>query len=120
MWAAELETPDGSDRRTGRASETTPNRLELTCVLDLLATLPAGQPVAVYTGSDYLRRGASLWIHSWKRNRWRTKTGAKVKNAELWHRLDRQLEERRVIWPAPVGEAAERLAELKERVRELF
>ena len=119
-WAAELETPEGSNRRTGRASGTTPNRLELACVLDLLAALPEGQPAAVYTGNDYLRRGASLWIHSWKRNRWRTKGGGQVKNAELWHRLDRQLEGRRVIWPAPVGEAAERLADLKNRVRELF
>lgn len=120
VWAADLETADGVDQRTGSASETTPNRLELTCVLDLLSELPAGQPAAVYTGSDYLRRGASLWIHSWKRNRWRTKTGAQVKNAELWHRLDRQLEARRVVWPAPAGDAADRLTELKNRVRELF
>ena len=120
VWAADLETPDGSQRRTGRASGTTPNRLELACVLDLLATLPEGQPAAVYTGNDYLRRGASLWIHSWKRNRWRTKAGGQVKNAELWHRLDRQLEDRRVIWPPPVGESADRLADLKDRVRELF
>ena len=119
-WAAEVETPDGSARRTGRASGTTPNRLELACALDLLAALPEGQPAAVYTGSDYVRRGASLWLHAWKRNRWRTKGGGQVKNAELWRRLDRQLGDRRVVWPAPVGEAAERLADLKDRVRELF
>lgn len=119
-WAAEVETAEGSQRRTGRVSGTTPNRLELACVLDILAVLPEGQPAVVYTGNDYLRRGASLWIHSWKRNRWRTKGGGRVKNAELWHRLDRQLEKRRVIWPAPVGEAAERLAELKEELRGLF
>ena len=119
-WAAEVETPGGSARRTGRESGTTPNRLELACVLELLAALPEGQPVAVYTGNDYLRRGASLWMHSWKRNRWRTKTGKPVKNGDLWHRLDRQMENRRVFWPAPAGEAAERLADLKDRARELF
>ena len=116
-WLAELETPSGKVERSGRAEETTPNRLELECVLELLSALPAGQPAAVFTGSDYLRRGAALWLHSWKRNRWRTKAGGPVKNVDLWHRLDRQLEERRVVWPAPVGEAAERLADLKERVR---
>ena len=118
-WVAELETPTGTSERTGTGTDTTPNRLELTCVLELLAGLPPGQPAAIYTGSDYLRRGASMWIHSWKRNRWRTKTGGPVKNAELWHRLDRLLEERRVIWPAPVGEAAERLKALKDRARDL-
>lgn len=119
-WAAELETPDGSFRRTGTVSGTTPNRLELACVLDLLAALPEGQPVAVYTGSDYLRRGASVWLRSWKRKRWRTKAGGQVRNADLWRRLDRQLAARRVFWPAPVGDAVERLAELKEGLRELF
>lgn len=119
-WAAELETPEGLDQRTGKVSGTTPNRLELACVLDLLATLPEGQPAAVYTANDYVRRGASLWIHSWKRNRWRTKAGGQVKNANLWHRLDRELQDRRVIWPAPLGEAADRLAQLKNRVRDLF
>ncbi|MCY3928563.1 MAG: ribonuclease HI [Acidobacteria bacterium] len=113
-------TPAGTVERSGGAEETTANRLELECVLELLGALPPGQAAAVYTGNDYLRRGAALWIHAWKRNRWRTKSGGPVKNAELWHRLDRQLEERRVQWPAPTGDAGERLKELKERVRGLF
>jgi ribonuclease HI len=119
-WVADLVTAAGSVERSGEADDTTPNRLELECVLELLGALPPGQAAAVYTGNDYLRRGAALWIHAWKRNRWRTKSGGPVKNAELWHRLDRQLEERRVLWPAPVGDAGERLRELKERVRGLF
>ncbi|MXX60898.1 MAG: ribonuclease HI [Holophagales bacterium] len=119
-WVADVVTPAGTVEQTGEAEDTTPNRLELECVLELLGDLPPGQAAAVYTGNDYLRRGAALWIHAWKRNRWRTKSGGPVKNAELWHRLDRQLEERRVQWPGPTGEAGERLKELKERVRELF
>lgn len=118
-WVAEVVTPDGTVQRSGGAEDTTANRLELECVLELLGGLPPGQPAAVYTGNDYLRRGAALWIHAWKRNRWRTRSGGPVKNAELWHRLDRQLEGRRVQWPAPTGDAGERLKELKERVREL-
>lgn len=119
-WVAELVTPAGKVERSGGAEDTTPNRLELECVLELLGGLPPGQPAAVYTGNDYLRRGAALWIHVWKRNRWRTQSGKPVKNAELWHRLDRQLEDRRVQWPAPTGDAGDRLKELKERVRGRF
>jgi len=119
-WVAELVTPEGTAEYAGEAAGTTPNRLELECVLELLGGLPAGQPAAVYTANDYVRRGAALWIHPWKRNRWRTRSGGPVKNAELWHRLDRQLDERRVQWPGPTGDAGERLKELKERVRELF
>lgn len=120
VWVAELDFPEGTGERTGRATGTTPNRLELECVLELLAGLPAGQQAAVYTGNDYLRQGASLWRHAWRRNRWRTKTGGAVKNAELWHRLDRELDRRRVFWPEPSGEAADRLGDLKDRARELF
>ncbi len=119
-WVAEVVTPAGKVQRSGEAENTTPNRLELECVLELLGGLPPGQPAAVYTGNDYLRRGAALWIHAWKRGGWRTRSGGPVKNAELWRRLDRQLEERRVQWPAPTGDAGERLKELKERAREIF
>ena len=91
-WVAELETPGGKVERSGVAENVTPNRLDLECVLELLDGLPPSQVAAVYTDNDYLRRGATLWIHAWKRNRWRTKSGGPVKNAELWHRLDRQLD----------------------------
>ncbi len=116
-WAAEIETDGRVVERTGRTGATTPNRLELECAIELLACLPAGQPAALYTGSDYLRRGASLWIHSWKRSGWRTKTGGAVKNGELWLRLERQMETRRVLWPTPGAEERERLERLKQGLR---
>ncbi len=116
-WLAELVTPAGTEERRGSARETTSNRLELECVLELLDGLPAGRPAAVFTGNDYLRRGATIWLDGWKRNRWRTASGAPVGNAELWRRLERQCEQRRVLWPPPTGEVRERLAELKERLR---
>jgi len=117
-WTADVVYPEGRAAvSNGRAGGTTPNRLEMEAVLELLEGVPADRPVAVYTGNDYLRRGASLWLRGWKRNGWRTKAGGAVKNASLWRRLDREMKERQVFWPQPSGEARERLGALKERVR---
>ncbi len=120
-WVAVLETPDGEEvARAGRSSNTTPNRLELEALLEALAVAPVREPVAVFTANGYVSQGASVWRHAWKRDGWRTRSGGAVKNAELWRRLDAELEKREVLWPAAAGEAAMRLEELKQRVRQIF
>ena len=44
--------------------------------------------VDLHTDSQYVRDGITKWIHSWKRNGWRTADKKPVKNEDLWQRLD--------------------------------
>jgi ribonuclease HI len=44
--------------------------------------------VTVYTDSQYVQQGISGWIHTWKKNGWKTSNKKPVKNRELWQHLD--------------------------------
>ena len=44
--------------------------------------------VTLYTDSQYVQKGITEWIHSWKRNSWRTSGKRQVKNLDLWQELD--------------------------------
>lgn len=80
--------------------------------------------VDIYTDSAYLRNGITSWIHTWKRNNWRTADKKPVKNVELWQRLDRALGEHEIRWHwikghagHPENERADELARMA--IREL-
>jgi ribonuclease HI len=65
--------------------------MELMAVISALEALPAGNDwgrITVYTDSQYVQRGITQWIHTWKRNNWRTGGKTPVKNQDLWQRLD--------------------------------
>jgi ribonuclease HI len=78
--------------RWGAEPETTNNRMELEAVITALETLAgldlSPDKVKVYTDSQYVQRGISLWINEWKRNKWLTSAKKPVKNRDLWQRLD--------------------------------
>jgi ribonuclease HI len=117
-WAALVRR--GGEERVLAAGErpTTSNRLDLLGAATVLESLPAGAEVALHTGSDYLRNGATDWIASWKRRGWKTQEGAPVQNRELWQRLERAMESRRVRWPAVKGRDVPELDALAQAARE--
>jgi ribonuclease HI len=76
----------------GAEFDTTNNRMELTAALAGLQAfsrlkLPSRE-LTVFTDSQYVQKGMSLWLASWKRNSWRTGDRKPVKNRDLWERLD--------------------------------
>lgn len=83
---------------------TTNNRMELLAAiraLQALETLPqAEQPLQVqlHTDSQYVQKGISEWIHSWKARGWRTANRKPVKNEELWRELDALAQRYQVEW----------------------
>jgi ribonuclease HI len=89
--------PGGSPRilaeKWGAERDTTNNRMELYAVIAALETLSrlgrTPVSVTVYTDSQYVQKGMSLWIHNWKKKGWRTSDKGPVKNKELWQRLDK-------------------------------
>ncbi|MDR0502701.1 MAG: ribonuclease HI [Treponema sp.] len=79
----------------GSEKNTTNNRMELTAVISALrviktADLPpeARRFITLYTDSQYVQKGITSWIHTWKRNAWRTADKKPVKNKDLWEELD--------------------------------
>ena len=87
-WGAWLRTGGHERDLFGGEKLTTNNRMELTAVIEALASLKRTCEVTIYTDSEYVRKGITEWIHGWKQRGWKTADKKPVKNADLWQRLD--------------------------------
>ena len=97
-WGAVLRFDGKEKELKGGEALTTNNRMELMAAISALETLKRDCNVDMFTDSNYLRDGITKWIHSWRRNDWRTAEKKPVKNAELWQRLDAALGRHDIRW----------------------
>ncbi len=77
--------------------DTTNNRMALRSALEGLGSLKRRCRVHFVSDSQYLVKGASEWIHGWKRRGWKRK-GGPIENLELWQALDRVMGRHEVDW----------------------
>ena len=87
-WGVVLRTGSNEKELFGGERLTTNNRMELTAVIEALASLKRTCDVTLHTDSEYVRKGITEWIHAWKQRGWKTADRKPVKNADLWARLD--------------------------------
>ena len=97
-WGAWLRWGGHEKELFGGEALTTNNRMELTAVIEALASLKRRSPVAIYTDSEYVRNGITTWIHGWKTRGWRTADKKPVKNTDLWQKLDALAAQHDVQW----------------------
>lgn len=99
-WGAVLiYGQDGSIHELyGGEPETTNNRMELTGAINALASLAQPYSVTLYTDSQYLQKGITVWLVGWKRVNWRTMDGEPVKNKDLWMMLDQLIHYHTIAW----------------------
>jgi ribonuclease HI len=117
-WAALVRRAGEEAVLSAGLSGTTPNQLDLLGAVAALESLPPGISVAIHTGSDYLRNGASRWLEGWRRRGWKTQEGQPVQNRDLWQRLEKALAGRRVTWPEVKGRQVAELEELGKTAKE--
>jgi ribonuclease HI len=109
-WGALLRAMDGDrvvkERKlSGGEAETTNNRMELLAAIHTIEPLARPTEITIVTDSQYVKNGVTSWIHSWKKNGWKTAARKPVKNAELWQRLDEAQARHSVIWEWVKGHA---------------
>jgi ribonuclease HI len=116
-WGATLEMGEHFRELSGAESMTTNNRMELTAVISALEALKRPVPVKLYTDSEYVRRGITEWLKSWKARGWKTADKKPVKNQDLWERLDVVAAQHQIEWHwvkghsgVPGNERVDRLA----------
>jgi len=97
-WGAIVRVAGTDKELYGGERATTNNRMELTAVIRALESLEGPSAVEVYTDSQYVQKGISEWLPSWKRRGWRTADKKPVKNVDLWQRLERAAAAHRVSW----------------------
>lgn len=118
-WGAILRSGRRKREIFGGEPQTTNNRMELTAAIRALETLKRRCKIAVYTDSQYVRQGITVWLADWKRRGWRTADRKPVKNQDLWERLDELAAMHEVEWHwvrghtgHPENERADALANL--------
>lgn len=103
-WGAILRYGKHEKAISGGEKETTNNRMELQAALEALRALTEPCRVVLYTDSEYLKKGITLWMPNWKRRNWRRK-GGKLANVDLWMKLDEEIERHEVRWRWVKGHA---------------
>jgi ribonuclease HI len=97
-WGVILRSNGREKELWGGEAATTNNRMELMAVIRALEALKRPSRVNVHTDSQYVQKGISEWIHSWKRRGWKTADKNPVKNEDLWRRLDEVAARHEVEW----------------------
>jgi ribonuclease HI len=90
-WGYVIDDERGRIEDSGFDPQTTNNRMELTAVIEVLKVIRTrddGAEYRIHTDSQYVQKGITEWIHSWKRNGWKTAAKKPVKNRDLWITLD--------------------------------
>ena len=116
-WAALLSFGEREKELAGAEEHTTNNRMELTAVIRALEALKRPVEARVFTDSEYVRRGITEWVTSWKARGWKTADRKPVKNQDLWEELDRLAAQHKIEWHwvkghsgVPGNERVDRLA----------
>lgn len=121
-WAAVIvDEQNKREELFGGEEHTTNNRMELTAAIRALEKIPTGTSAELFTDSNYLKNAfTNGWLAKWKLNGWRTATGGKVLNQDLWLALDELISCRAVKFNWVKGHAGnffnERCDELARRV----
>jgi ribonuclease HI len=116
-WGAILRSGEHEKELKGSEPLTTNNRMELTAAIQALAALKRDCEVALYTDSQYVRKGVLEWMAQWKLRDWRTADKKPVKNVDLWQALEREIARHKIEWHwvrghagVPGNERADQLA----------
>ncbi len=97
-WGAILQYGDDEKELYGAEKETTNNRMELMASIRALEELKRPCEVTLTTDSQYVKKGITEWLESWKRRGWKTADKKPVKNKELWQRLEKATEKHKIHW----------------------
>jgi ribonuclease HI len=93
-WAALLRYNGHEKEISGGEPETTNNRMEMMAVIKGLSALKKSSKVDLYTDSQYVQRGVTEWMAGWKAKGW----PARIKNQDLWLRIDALLTQHNVTF----------------------
>lgn len=89
----------------GREEHTTNNRMELMGAikaLEFASTLDTS-PITLYTDSEYVMKGITLWIQGWQKRNWKTASKQPVLNQDLWQMLLAETEGKTIDWQYVAG-----------------
>ena len=97
-WGALLVYKGVEKELWGGDPNTTNNRMELMAAIAGLIALTRPCTVKLVTDSQYVMKGIQEWLPNWKKRGWKTASKEPVKNADLWQKLDEEVNRHQVSW----------------------
>lgn len=97
-WGVLLRQGKHEKTLSGAEPETTNNRMELMAAIMGLRAIKRGCHVILTTDSEYVKKGITEWMSSWKKRGWKTSNNKPVKNQDLWEALDKEVQRHEVRW----------------------
>ncbi|HEX2751882.1 MAG TPA: ribonuclease HI [Alphaproteobacteria bacterium] len=104
-WGALLRYNGHEKELGGGENDTTNNRMEMTAVIEGLASLKSPCAITLYTDSKYVMDGVTKYLENWKRRGWKTADKKEVKNRDLWERIETEMMRHKIDWVWVKGHA---------------
>ncbi len=105
-WACILEFGAHRKEMNGYMAGTTNNRMEMFAAISGLGALKEPCDVTLYSDSSYLVNAFNEhWLDGWQRKGWKTASGDKVENQDLWFILLQQTRKHTVRFVKVKGHA---------------
>ncbi len=122
-WAAVILFDNKKKELFGGEKLTTNNRMELTAAIKALEYCSNEEKqqlslkqIQIYTDSNYLKEGITIWINKWEKNNWKTADKKNVKNIDLWKKLQDLVKIIPVEWNWVKGHSNDPMNELADKL----
>lgn len=103
----------------GFKGNTTNNRMELQAAIEALGYLKPNEPAKIFTDSEYVKKGITIWLDNWKKKGWKTANKKPVKNQDLWKTLD-SLNHSCIQWLYVAGHTGDEMNDLCDSIARQF
>ena len=120
-WAAVIISENRKSELFGGEKFTTNNRMELTAAIKALEYCVKQEKVQlslkqikIFTDSNYVKEGMTVWIENWEKNNWKTSDKKNVKNVDLWKKLKELNKSNQVEWNWVKGHSEDPMNELAD------
>ncbi len=119
-WAAIILLENKKKEIFGGEKSTTNNRMELTAAIKALEYFvelkKKESSLKIFTDSNYVKDGITIWIHKWEKNNWKTSDKKDVKNIDLWKKLKELTKNEKIEWNWIKGHSGDPYNELADKL----
>jgi ribonuclease HI len=112
-WGVVLIWDDIEKKLSGYEELTTNNRMELKAAIEGLKSIKREVPIKIYTDSQYVKNGITLWMPKWLRSDWKN---GKIKNVDLWQELNSLVHRFSIEWHWVRGHAGDKYNEMADEL----
>ena len=122
-WAAIIMLENKTNKIFGGEKLTTNNRMELTAAIKALEFFEKEEDkqmslkqFKIYTDSNYVKDGITIWINNWEKNNWKTADKKNVKNVDLWKKLKELTRSKQIEWNWVKGHSDDPMNDLVDKL----